>query len=250
MDKRQIPFEFLASTPQAPVPDPPKKRERQRTFDELVEESKPVVLKDDRLRVGMTMSDFERVFVPDAEHLKAIEDFEKMIQAWKEKVSSEFVESVDREVLGKGPSLEEAFDLMMKKVDEGTTCPCCGGHVQRYRRVLNSGMAASLCWLVRWYEKHGAGLAGICIAKEPAPRFVTANREIGKLAHWGLVTEVKAAHWLPTAKGIDFAKDKATVPRHVILLNNVVQGWGDEQIGIRAALGNRFDYDKLMRGEL
>jgi hypothetical protein len=232
-DKRQIPFGFLEMNRDLPVlppqPEPVRPRQRKLTIPKGIR----------------TIELFEEVTKP--EHIK---EFGEMIKKSGQVLLGQLALDLDREVIGdKGPSLEEAHGLMMQNVDEGTTCPCCGGHVQRYKRVLNSGMAASLCWLVKWVESVGDDGDGVCISEIHAPRFVTANRELGKLAHWGLVEEVSAAHWLPTAMGIAFAKGVAKVSRHVSLLNNVVQGWSEEKIGIREALGKKFDYEKLMRGE-
>jgi len=208
MDKRQIPFGFLAVTPQVQVPDPPKKRERQMTLGEVV-------------------------LSRETEHM---------------------AREVDRQIMGHGQSLEDARLEMMSKVDDGTTCPCCGGHVQRYERSLNSGMAASLCWLVNFQAKNGNTFVDLARC---APRYVLANRELGKLAHWGLVeSEVNedskkkaSGKWMATKTGIAFAKGEIVVPRSVTLLNNVPQGWSKKTVSVRQALGTRFDYEKLMDGE-
>ena len=80
-----------------------------------------------------------------------------------------------------------------------------------YKRKLNSGMAASLVWLVRTYlEKQN----WIYVWKI-APKFILRSAEIGKLAHWELAIQKTnedddskrtSGLWKPTEKGIKFVR--------------------------------------------
>ena len=119
-------------------------------------------------------------------------------------------------------------ERLRENLDEGVTCPCCGQYAKRYKRKLNSSMAAALCWL--WTHP--------------------------KLAWWGFIEEKpKEEHhkgrtsglWRVTQLGADFARSCVSVPRYAFVYNGTVEDFttGDA-ISIRCALGDRFDYAELM----
>jgi len=151
-----------------------------------------------------------------------------------------------------GMPLGEARALLGEQAEDGVECPCCGQFAKVYKRKINSGMAWSLIWLVR---EHLETKDWVDVQKQ-APRFVMANREMGKLIHWGLAVtkshdgtrKKNSGLWRPTEKGIDFVFDEVTVPTRVHLYNNTVVGSDDELMSIRDALGDKFDYRELMSG--
>ena len=71
---------------------------------------------------------------------------------------------------------------------------------------------------------------------------------------WGLAiskdnedeTKKNSGFWKPTSRGIEFAKGKLTVPAVVVVFANMGQGFEGEQIDVRQALGESFDYGELM----
>jgi len=136
--------------------------------------------------------------------------------------------------------------------DSEAICPCCDRLVKIYRRKLNSGMAHSLIWLVKAYQDN----PGWIDVQKKAPRYVVASREIGKLAHWGLVsqrenddkTKRTSGLWRPTTQGIEFSKNLIPMESHVFLLDNEVQGFSKSQVYIQDALGSKFDYQEVMNG--
>lgn len=110
-----------------------------------------------------------------------------------------------------GNSIDDAKVAFQSKLDEGTTCPCCGRFAKRYRRKINSSMGASLVALVNISDRRMAD--AFASSKSPtaweASAWVHANDvgeylkaqceasgrkspsypqgEIGKLVHWRLV---------------------------------------------------------------
>ncbi len=128
---------------------------------------------------------------------------------------------------------------------KGATCPCCDrwGKINPYH--LNSGMARCLIWLYHWNRKNPRQY---CHLPTQADRTVLTSNSTGKLAHWGF-TEVdpnkRGAHRI-TLAGVDFVRDRLKAPEVVWVYNNEVQGRAVKQVGIRDALGDKFDYDAMM----
>jgi len=131
----------------------------------------------------------------------------------------------------------------MQPEKDGKSCPHCGQFVKLYRRKLNSGMAASLYWMVE-FRKPGQWI-------EPAaeaPRFVLRGRDWGKLEHWGLI-ERRQDHpgwWRVTVAGELFAKGHSVVKSHVDMFDNRVFGFSGDDVNITHCLAEDFDFQELM----
>jgi len=131
------------------------------------------------------------------------------------------------------------------------TCDCCGGKTKLYRRKLNSGMVATLIWLVahRGMEWTHTSLL---------PRRSAQSNEISKLELWGFVEQRHntdsakrtSGIWKATAAGKDFALRKARAASHVYVLSpgQEVLGWEPATTNVVEALGGDFNYHELMRG--
>ena len=88
----------------------------------------------------------------------------------------------DVETTKEDEALHAIRERLRENLDEGVTCPCCGQYAKRYKRKLNSSMAAALCWL--WTH---SGYAW-CDVPSQAPSWVLKAREYPKLAWWGLLS--------------------------------------------------------------
>jgi len=150
------------------------------------------------------------------------------------------------------PGLRETQEEFHQKLHEGDqlTCPVCDQNCKVYKRKLNSGMAAALCWLVRVFD------GGWIDVPSDAPRFVLRTKEYGTVRHWGLIeqrpnddnpSKKESGLWMPTEEGIAFAKGQIRVPKHVYLYNNKPLQFSDEDTNIVEALGDKFDYAELMQ---
>ena len=126
-------------------------------------------------------------------------------------------------------------------VDEGTECPCCDRHGQRYKRQIYAGMAAYLVWIVRRYRETG----GWVDIRENKP----ANGDYAKLRFWGLVEAAKVpCFYRPTVLGCAFARGEATVPKYAHDYNAGISHHSGPQVTIRDCLGTKFDLEELLNG--
>jgi hypothetical protein len=83
------------------------------------------------------------------------------------------------------------------------------------------------------------------------------SREEGKLAYWGLVEESpdprddggRAGWWRVTARGKEFVLGRTSIPTYARVFNGRVLGYDGVHVDIRAALGTKFNYEELMKGE-
>jgi len=150
-------------------------------------------------------------------------------------------------------SLGDAREWLIEQVEERDheECPCCGQHVECYHRLL--------------YKKP---VEGMLIAYRTAEQewfhwWRTTNVNGGdhaKLSHWGLMetasrdrnpNEPGVGYWRLTDKGVAFVRNTITVPKcaRVTIKNRFVR-WCDDkhtgEINIRGALGEEYDYDKMM----
>jgi hypothetical protein len=147
-------------------------------------------------------------------------------------------------------SVAVAADRLREKLDEGTICPCCGQYAKRYKRKLNSSIAAALCWMWR-HNRYG----WINVPAQ-APSWVLKAREYPKLAWWGLIEEKPrepgskartSGIWRVTDLGAEFVRSCVGVPRYAFVYNGSVDGFTEsDRVYIRSALGDRFDYAELM----
>ena len=146
------------------------------------------------------------------------------------------------------------YELAMNSKD-GTHCPCCDRPFILRDRPLHAGMAAGLIWMVRRHRERGDVWVNM---PKDAPRHVIGNREIEKLAWWGMVearSKVdpgpgRRGFWRVTSFGFDFADRKVSAPRAAYVLNRVVKFMASDQITISQALGEKYSYYDLMRSPL
>ncbi|AJF08282.1 hypothetical protein [Geoalkalibacter subterraneus] len=151
---------------------------------------------------------------------------------------------------GESISVEQARSQLAAAMDRGTQCPCCDQFVKRYRRKLNSGLAALL---VRVYSEVSVrDSEGGWLHIRDAVKDLTGT-DYAILRHFGLLEPYQqggrrggAGLWRLTEKGTLFVEGKTSVPEAVYLLNNKVHGYSPQTISIQEALGNAFDWDELM----
>mgnify|MGYP003108747720 FL=1 len=146
-------------------------------------------------------------------------------------------------------AVEVAREELFDKLDQGVTCPCCGQFAKRYKRKLNSSMAAALCWM--WAHARDAWIEVPLVA----PSWVLKAREYPKLAWWGLIEEKPRQEgskartsgvWRVTPLGAEFVRGCSDVAMYAFVYNGEVQDFTDRTTDIRHALGDRFDYAELM----
>lgn len=144
--------------------------------------------------------------------------------------------------------LFEVKEWLEEQLDNGgAECPCCGQYARRYRRKLNSNMAASLikAWCVagdEWFH---------------APTVLGRNDgELAKLRYWGLVEEERRARpdggragwWRVTPQGKIYVKGHTSVPAHALIYDGQLLRLdaSSGRVTIHDALGDKFSYRELM----
>lgn len=156
-----------------------------------------------------------------------------------------------------GSTLGQAKAFVHDNWSEGVRCPCCSKHVQLYRTRLNAPMARALLLIngapAQAYENGWLHVENYFVHID-----ITIKGVHGKLKHWKLLEQKenndepeknKSGYWRMTDLGRDFAEGKVTVHEAVYLYLDKVRGRDEVAISIKQALGVKFDYDELMRGE-
>lgn len=146
-------------------------------------------------------------------------------------------------------TVEEAQAYINENREEGVECPCCGHKSKVWEKPLIGTAVADLIRLVRFWEKNGV----------PAhiSEFTTQRSNFYTLSYWGLIMkgEVEvdnkkrsSGYWVPTIKGGDFVEGKITIPSIAATYNNKLVEFRGRQIGVKEALGKKFNYEELMKG--
>ena len=150
-------------------------------------------------------------------------------------------------------TLQEAKQFLRDNFEKGELCPCCGQLVKLYKINLGVGMARVLIEMYRLTAASTEVVRWI----HPISELRTVNGDYAKLRIWGLVEEKgddvpddkkASGYWRITSKGMDFVNDSLTVQKKAHIFNNRCLGFSGEQIGIKQALGTKFDYHELMKG--
>lgn len=144
-------------------------------------------------------------------------------------------------------ALREGWKLVIE--GDGGHCPCCDRWGKIYRRPLNSSMARALMWLINQKGRED----GWVHVPSIAPAWLLRSHQLPTLHLWGLVmsfgADTKLASsglWQATPAGVAFAREQQRVPKYVYVYNNTALEFDGEQISIRDALGNKYNYDEIM----
>lgn len=133
------------------------------------------------------------------------------------------------------PAWLASRDAVQKK---GGECPCCGQHIQVYRRQIYKRMAKCIQWVVSVYE-------GDWVNIKEGPVFRGGDN--AKLKYWKLVL----AHddqdnlYKPTEIAIEFVANRFAIPKYAYVYNGMVQGFSSEKVLIRECLEGDFSFDDL-----
>jgi len=159
-------------------------------------------------------------------------------------------------------TLEDAKKWLRARAKDGAECPCCTRYVKIYYRKFNAGMAYAAILIYRadrelnpkdgWFHVNNE------LAKTMGIR--AHDLEYSKLRFWGVLEEKpkkrkgaggppSKGYWRITPFGRRFVEGLETVERvQRVFDNRVLQSAVKEQVNIRQALKDKFDYDELMRG--
>jgi hypothetical protein len=145
-------------------------------------------------------------------------------------------------------------------LDEGVRCPCCDQLAKRYKRTLNASMVRALFAL--WHAESDRD-GWVDVSKVPLATYRALRQgDYPKLAYFGLAEpksddEVAAAKgartsglWRVTDPGALFIKSIVTVNAYVHVYDGKVVSRSSKFVNVQQALGEKFDYSKLMGGKL
>jgi hypothetical protein len=147
------------------------------------------------------------------------------------------------------------FEFPETKPKEDTDrCPCCGRLQKIYKRSMNSNIAATLYYLY----KHKA-FDWVHVEKFLKDNGYPRSGDFHKATIWGLLIKKKGdredgnpnnGFYKLTGRGIMFAEGSLTVKKIAKICNNTFLGFDGEDITIKEALGNSFNYNETVNQTL
>lgn len=150
-------------------------------------------------------------------------------------------------------TLKEARKHLLASGRQGAVCPCCSQFVKLYKRKFNTVMARGLISLYHLSDgkTHFHHVSAIMTKISP-----TGSNDFHKLRYYDFIREQVNSdpkkktfgYWRITQKGIDFVMNKSTVKEYMLIYNTKLKGMEGEEIDIKKALGNKFNYSQLMYG--
>jgi hypothetical protein len=149
------------------------------------------------------------------------------------------------------PLLSEAQAWLRARVDDGAHCPCCKQFAKVYKRRINARQALALITLWRACGQDWGHVPSI------DKRLAGDGGMIAYLRWWGLIEESqerradggRAGWWRITDQGGSFVRGVKSVPKYAHIYDGSCLRFSGDMVTIRDALGAKFDYDKLMRGD-
>lgn len=135
-------------------------------------------------------------------------------------------------------------------------CSACGRPLVTYKRTITAAMAVALLLLYRKGEGKWAHLPTLKLSvSNPQLRAALGGGDVSKMRFWGLIEMLdgirpdgssRVGYYRITPKGEEFCRDEARVAKYVIIRCGGVQGFAGQQIGIRDALREKFNYSDLL----
>ncbi len=152
-------------------------------------------------------------------------------------------------------TLEEAKQRLRGMLEEGARCPCCTQIAKIYKRKIHSGMASRL---IRLYRLSGHDSPWIDVNQIYATAGSLAPLDLPYLRFWGLIEksgdtpdegQKSNGLWRITEKGKQFVRCRITVPKYIHMYDGRCLKVVGDQVSVKDALGDKFNYEQLMRGE-
>jgi len=132
-----------------------------------------------------------------------------------------------------------AFLVARLAVDEkGGNCPCCGQHVQVYRRNIYKRMAKCIQWVCNVYT-------GEWIDLKDGPTFRGGDN--AKLQLWKLIVPhpEKESLYKPTKIAMEFVKNAFSIPKYCYVYDGNALGFSEERVFIKDCLQGDFDMSTI-----
>ena len=153
------------------------------------------------------------------------------------------------EILPPDTSLAEAQAWLRERLEEGAPCPLCTQRAQKYRRKITGTSAAAL---IKMWRAGGTDFVHVptVLGRKQADE--------AKMVYWGLIEEEtilrpdggRAGWWRVTDLGVDWIEGRVKMAAYAVVYDSRCLGLEPgEMVTIQEALGKRFDFAALMRGE-
>ena len=140
-------------------------------------------------------------------------------------------------------------------------CPCCTGKIKRYQRPMDAKAVRWLIFYVRYFKANPK--TRWLHQSEAVAKYGQVGGDWARLRHWGLIEERPhdattlkqggrtTGWWRPTKRGMEFVAGTLWLPSHLQLCLGEFEGLIDKKtVSIREVLGQKFDYQKLMKDSL
>ncbi len=157
-----------------------------------------------------------------------------------------------------GTDLDGAKAFVQTNLRDGVTCPCCGQLCKIYKRKINSTMELALVLIYQFFKTHPRAdwlhVAAFLVKVKHDSSI--AGGDVVKLRYWGLLERAagdrpdgsdRIGRYKITDLGKQFVEGKVAVPQYVYLYNQLLLRLSEEMTTIKDALGQRFQYDELMK---
>jgi len=126
-------------------------------------------------------------------------------------------------------------------------CPCCGTQIRVWKKAIISTAVASLVRLVALYRGEPLHHDDFTV--------LLKDRNFSQLKLWGLITPAvnddpmkrSSGRWSPTLRGVSFVRGEIKIEKYAVTKHNTLWRLDGPMVGIREALGSRFDYRELLR---
>lgn len=148
-------------------------------------------------------------------------------------------------------TLGEARALLRTLVDVGHKCPCCTQFAKVYKRTVTAQMAATLIAMSH-APREAVGWLYL-------PEVPQRSRDTAGMAYWHLIEQrpkVKgevlptgakhSGYWRITQRGWAWLRDEVGIEKYAHVYDGRCLKLTGDTVGIRVALGDRFNYDELM----
>jgi hypothetical protein len=149
-----------------------------------------------------------------------------------------------------GMSLVEAKEWLRARAERGARCPCCTQNAKIYKRPINSGIARALITMYRTSGTDWLYKPSVLKGQGAAARDESIAR------YWGLIEEEltvrpdggRSGWWRVTPKGEDWILERLLIQRRAWIYDGRLLKFDGPMVGIRTALGTKFNLNDLMDG--
>jgi hypothetical protein len=154
-------------------------------------------------------------------------------------------------------TLKEAKAWLKERVNEGARCPCCNQLAKVYKRRIHSTMAYHLIQLKKRSLDDSFIHKSFLLSGSRSAMTSLGGGEFAMMRHWGLIEEKlkddkqkgrTSGFWRITEKGKGFVDKKLLINKFIYLYDGQLLKVSEETASISDCLGEKFDYESLMKG--